>query len=549
MIMVSRIKGSRILGSALALFLFFSSTASAVPANRRLPFDPSELREKISKDVIGMLETYYEESDTEILKNAVFLKPGSAQYTAGVAFIAKKMARALVHGDTFTVSTMGSSVTSGHDNCNFDSYQNQLQRLLSPIFESAGSRFVVHNGGQGGGCGDNYENQKYCLRHIADEKSDVIQYSWTYFEAGDSSAVQHRESLLRWALRLKHSPAFQVLNVGEKLTTSQCGESLGSSLMYSRYAKYGANAFCLQTGLHMSGRWGGKVWGEVGDGLHMTTRYGESESPARKKSLGVVFRNWHPGPLGFQMISDAMAHYFATCALKAIDLLEAALKKKKYVRRVRLMYPKNPKLLKSRLPFPVKCASSVCNSYNAKAPFCFYAEKPAYGTSSIQKLSSASRYNPKNTFGKWTRTGWTHWLDSPSTLIPKDERSLAKCQHLNRCGSLEIDGSKITSKTTNSGWLSFRLPKGVMRGRIGICCSRGKKCYDETFANDVEFKIGGKTVPKSRIKKWDDAGKEKCILLQDKWTSRAAFYRKRRVVVAVRFGKENDGGISHVIAM
>jgi len=33
-------------------------------------------------------------------------------------------------------------------------------------------------------------------------------------------------------------------------------------------------------------------WGYVGDGYHDTTRYGEQAEEVRKKSLGVVMRNW-----------------------------------------------------------------------------------------------------------------------------------------------------------------------------------------------------------------------------------------------------------------
>ena len=52
----------------------------------------------------------------------------------------------------------------------------------------------------------------------------------------------------------------------------------------------------MQLGLKMSG-YGGNVPGDVGDTLHCTTREGEQEADAtRRDSLGVVFRNWYPGP-------------------------------------------------------------------------------------------------------------------------------------------------------------------------------------------------------------------------------------------------------------
>jgi hypothetical protein len=76
------------------------------------------------------------------------------------------------------------------------------------------------------------------------------------------------------------------------------GNAWGNKDLPERYAKFGANGINLEQGLK-AGAYKGKVWGAVGDGMHKTTRYGESDDvlEARKQSLGVVFRNWHPGPL------------------------------------------------------------------------------------------------------------------------------------------------------------------------------------------------------------------------------------------------------------
>ena len=54
----------------------------------------------------------------------------------------------------------------------------------------------------------------------------------------------------------------------------------------------------------------------AGDTLHETTRYGMASnvSSTRQKSLGVVYRNWHPGPLGFQVIADSFAYFYEGAA-------------------------------------------------------------------------------------------------------------------------------------------------------------------------------------------------------------------------------------------
>jgi hypothetical protein len=65
-------------------------------------------------------------------------------------------------------------------------------------------------------------------------------------------------------------------------------------------------------------------WGNSGDCQHTTTRYGKTdEGGAREKSLGVLWRNWHPGPLGFQMVSDAFGYLYMDAMLRAFDLIEA----------------------------------------------------------------------------------------------------------------------------------------------------------------------------------------------------------------------------------
>ena len=299
----------------------------------------------------------------------------------------------------------------------------------APVFSSASSKFVVANAGQGGRCGSDYRQQKYCLRNICGEDTDAIHYSWTYFEAGDSDEVQDHEAIIRWALRMRNSPSLQLLNVGELFSRDACGNALGPKSMFNAYAKYGANSFCLQTGLTMSGKWGGKVWKEIGNGLHQTTRYApqgnDKASKARRNSLGVVFRNWHPGPLGFQVVADTYAYYYAHAMLKAIDLLEAAAKGTSLV-RLKRKFKKTPKAFGGALPKPIACTQDTCNSYKSKTPFCLYFEKPQYGSSKIRLLSNTHKKNPKNT-KKGTFTGFKQNGTCPNHLIPTAEKDLPKC--------------------------------------------------------------------------------------------------------------------------
>ena len=53
--------------------------------------------------------------------------------------------------------------------------------------------------------------------------------------------------------------------------------------------------------------------------MHNTTRYGEAEKSPRKESLGVIYRNWHPGPLGFQLLADSMTMLYTKAVLEGIE--------------------------------------------------------------------------------------------------------------------------------------------------------------------------------------------------------------------------------------
>ena len=53
------------------------------------------------------------------------------------------MLRALInHQTTFLMGGIGSSVMAGHDNCRYDSFGSQLERMWSPVWKAAGMDFV-----------------------------------------------------------------------------------------------------------------------------------------------------------------------------------------------------------------------------------------------------------------------------------------------------------------------------------------------------------------------------------------------------------------------
>ena len=65
------------------------------------------------------------------------MDPTSPEGAPSVEYLAEKMARAVVWKEKFIVGAIGSSVTAGHDNCAYDSYENQLERTMAKVWEAA----------------------------------------------------------------------------------------------------------------------------------------------------------------------------------------------------------------------------------------------------------------------------------------------------------------------------------------------------------------------------------------------------------------------------
>ena len=554
----------------------------------------------------------------------------------------------------FVIGAMGSSVTASHDNCNYDSYERQLERTMQGLWSEAGVQFKVRNAGQGGGCGDSYKNQVWCVQNMVGRDVDVVHYSWTYFEAGDQNAVEWREALLRWALLMPHSPALHVLNVGDKYDQAMCGQSLGPPKMADQYAKFGANAFCMQPGIRMHAGWTGNTWGQVGDGMHTTTRYGEagmadkdafaakygfrttgssgsgsssdnsdndndlilfgfenntevrSRNSARGAlgSLGVMYRNWHPGPLGFQVAADAFAFYYTHALLRAVEMIEEVIAgadddhdrsssfssstgsstsvSAAALETLVAEFPATPRPMPSAgqpdaVPPPLYCKEDVCGSKVTDPPGCINFEKPTHGRAQIFVMDPESASNPMrngNTIStENTATGgeadaeedpdgWHLWAAGLNPAIPRGEKQYPECQHLDRCAAMKPNRGSTgyatasepptTSQNAASkkGWITFALPTTMRIGRIFICCCCGKDCVQETFIDSgAEFVFDGKVLTPPASGGFPLYPENKCMQLQAKFSGPLS-NAHGHLYLSVRFanGNAHDHGISHVVA-
>mmetsp|Transcript_15799 Transcript_15799/g.23803 ORF Transcript_15799/g.23803 Transcript_15799/m.23803 type:complete len:714 (+) Transcript_15799:65-2206(+) len=472
------------------------------------------------------LEKYWE--GTQVLRDTLHLKPGDSSYDQGVKRIAEKMARAIVWGDKFIIGAMGSSVTAAHDNCNYDSYERQMERELQPIFSKANVEFTVRNAGEGGGCGDSYRNQIWCLRNIIGDDVDIAHYSWTYFENEDKET--YHEMFIRWVLMMERSPVPQFINVGE---TRSCKSALDhSGKLFDLYGKYGVNINCLQSGILKIG-YPGKKWGAIGDGMHTTTRYGElsNVTKSRRDSLGVTFRNWHPGPLGFQVVSDAFGYHYTDALLEAINMIEDERSGHSDIESLARRWPEKPSVLsKEDLPPPIYCEERICNV--DEPPGCTNWEVPTYGRGQVKILDPKDSMNPFKDLAKEGDKGWKKWQGDRRQLVPKAELKQPECLHLDVCAGVEI--------TKDSGLITFRLPRMDV-GRIMVCSPEGKQA-GYPLRKSVEYNLEGSIIPNPQ------QVYGKCALVQSEWGGTVAD-SKGHIHLGVRVIDDQIIRISHVIAM
>jgi hypothetical protein len=348
---------------------------------------------------------------------------------------------------------------------------------------------VVDNGAEGGGCGDSHENQVFCVTQNVSPDSDVIHYSWTYFEHRPHIGAEQHEQLIRWTRMMKNKPPVHQINAAG-YNKNLCYNDHTNIMLFETYGKkYGYNAHCMEMGLSKGGKYTGKKWGMVGDGYHNVTRYGEhEENPERKKSLGTLWRNWHGGPLMYQFTADALAYAYAGYLIKAVDRLDS-------IDHATLNRP----TLKSELPEPIICDPKYCTVDNP--PSCLNFELPVYGRHGPQLRDENDDFNPYKDSMKRT-SGWKRWLEFPkgqTTLIPKLEKTLYPeefCRHLDSCGAVE-------SQAHDDGWLSVRLPKMEV-GLIALCGCCGKTVAHEMFLDneDLEIRFDGKILDRSTFEHW-----------------------------------------------
>ncbi len=390
--------------------------------------------------------------------------------------LANKFARALVWQDNFVVATMGSSVTRGVGNCQADNYPNQLENLLGPLLNQANVTLEIRNSSLDGRCGDTSRNQIWCMPTLAGPAPDVLHYSWTYFDTNPTLRAQTHERFLRWSLLQPGAPIPQILSANACTKATEAEHA-----MMRQYASYGAGRLCMTRGIAAQG-WPGKVWGEVGDGLHNTTRAGMAAdtSDARRDSLGVVFRNWHPGPLLFQTTADTLAYSYTEALLIAINKIRAT-------NNPYAVWPKErPSLSASDLPEIAHCNDVWCQS--DALPACLTFSHPTFGESTIKTLEGKDSH-------------WSIQRLGGSEPYPEQSLNLKRCEFDYQCGGL------VPSDDGNNA-IRFQLP-AMRTGLVAVCC-QAKDCGEQLRDASWRYALNGIAIEPTE----QTFPERKCLLIQ-----------------------------------
>lgn len=399
--------------------MFMMSTRRSIvpmPSVHKVQF--AEALHRVREAQRELLEYYH--GDASILDEAPYTSPGSD------TILASKMAMAMLgleYGDpnnkSFTIGVIGSSFSAGHDSFGDAAWPAVLEGHLKPLWSSMGVRFSVRNQAQGGIAPCVF--QFLCFPQMFGDDVDVVireSCCWKYddqivgarspigmVQKGASAELAGMEVMLRYAWSLPRQPAVQILE-----TNTQSGQDhhrYMSRLLKGemrRYRAFPLNAFDtfgkpfnhfkqrFRTRLkkrqwdHGQNRWARDqkcpatqktdvnncpIDLEKQDGHHTSSLFVNKllkEHPDWKLDLQRngnlnLFVNWHPAPLGHEVMGSQVAYYHMKVMEKALLLIQQEGSHDKLAQHAK----------HRQLPAPVACNDKVCGPSQAQ---CAYGNLP-----------------------------------------------------------------------------------------------------------------------------------------------------------------------------
>ena len=192
----------------------------------------------------------------------------------------------------------------------------------------------------------------------------------------------------------------------------------------------------------------------------------------------------HPGPMGFQLSSDAFTYVYTHALLKALDLVEKDMNDGNDPRDT-WSASERKYLLKGDLPEPMFCDPEYC--VVDEVPECLNYELPTFGRWGARVEDPDGELNPY----AGQNQNWTIWHADNDLwyMVAGDDRSYYQdredkeiCRHLDACGG-------ISAQVVDNGMVVFRLPK--MEVGLVVICGFGA----DKFTNSTFVEISYNTVP------------------------------------------------------
>lgn len=254
----------------------------------------------------------------------------------------------------------------------------------------------------------------------------------------------------------------------------------------------------------------------------------------------------HPGPLAFQLTSDAFTYVYTQAILKSLDLIEKEIKSGKDPRQ-KWSASKRPKQTKNDLPTPLFCNPEYC--VVNEVPSCLNYELPTYGIPGARVIGPNETLNPY----RGQTQNWNIWQGTPGIWdsVGKQDTSFFKshpntdivCSHLNACGGM-------TSTDKAGDTVVFRLPKMEV-GLVVICGCCGKQVAKQMFMENLNIEISYNSVP-IRRGGWDLWPNNKCVRVMKRFgMGTQQSDRDGESYLAVSLLNDTRGSIkiSHVITL
>ena len=488
--------------------------------------------EKARKDMLASFD-----GDSQILSANEF------QGQPGDRVLVDKMAQAMLARRPFVISAAGSSVSAGHDNMGTDAWPRVLGRILRPLWKTFEVDLVLRNQAVGG---RNPNPHSLCLAPMLGDDADVVLREWEYwsfYEGFERDRIFKNENEKKWGHSPPRDPTAQMAGLevflrmaymldnqpAVHLVFLKHAERRGAGeLAYlkrwfapdgplgSVYGSYGLNAFdCFGKPFdHLRAAAKQPRWQKDVDEATGAKRKCERDSydnvadcPVDFKKQdghheGLLFVNWHPGPLGHATMARQIAYHYMSLMLDAARAIVNGAQGDGGLAAHRKLVEK---AAAPRMPLPdnAHCADELCK-YKPRCAYSYLpkAQPPDVGDLMVNETASGGQDGANSdTNGK----GWVNVL-APNQVecdseqfrrdrcFAKSQRKTEACRNCLRTRS-HLDRKRGFMGAQSDGPITLRSAPGLHLCHVWLCEPPYEWIKSRLTANwrqDVAVKVNGK---------------------------------------------------------